>query len=240
MAIAFVGSAIAPGSNTIYRLIAAQVLIGIGCSSLPLGYAIPSEILPRKWRQCESCDSQHWLTWISAGQAAINVGSALGAVVGPLAIGALTRNNVLTGWRKFWWIEMAMWGASAIGILVAYRPPPRHTRFDHLTIGQKLRHVDFIGAFFLLSGLVLMLVGINLGGGKYGWDNVRVYVCLPLGFAIIIVFGIYEWRFTKVGILHHDLFKGGADAGRTFAITIALIFIEGLMLFSFVIFYALM
>ena len=135
---------------------------------------------------------------------------------------------------------MAMWGASALGVLVAYRPPPRHTRLDHLTFRQKLRYVDFIGAFLLLSGLILMLVGINLGGGEYGWKNVRVYVCLPLGFAITIAFGVYEWRFTKVGILNHDLFQGGKDAGRTFAVSVALIFMEGLMLFSFVLFYALM
>lgn len=48
--IAFVGSAIAPGSTNIYRLIVAQILIGIGFSTVPLAYSVPSEILPRKWR----------------------------------------------------------------------------------------------------------------------------------------------------------------------------------------------
>lgn len=48
--ISFIGSAIAPGSNDIYRLIAAQTLIGVGFASVPLAYAVPSEILPRKWR----------------------------------------------------------------------------------------------------------------------------------------------------------------------------------------------
>ena len=48
--LSFVGSAIAPGSRTIYRLIVAQILIGVGFSTVPLAYCIPSEILPRKWR----------------------------------------------------------------------------------------------------------------------------------------------------------------------------------------------
>lgn len=48
--ISFIGCAIAPGSSNIYRLIAAQVLIGFGFATVPLAYCIPSEIVPRKWR----------------------------------------------------------------------------------------------------------------------------------------------------------------------------------------------
>ena len=50
LAVAVVGAGIAPGSQTIYRLIAAQVLIGVGFTSVALGYSIPSEVLPRRWR----------------------------------------------------------------------------------------------------------------------------------------------------------------------------------------------
>jgi len=48
--ISFIGSAIAPGSQSIYRLIVAQILIGFGFSSTALAYCVPSEILPKKWR----------------------------------------------------------------------------------------------------------------------------------------------------------------------------------------------
>lgn len=48
--VSLVGAAIAPGSQNIYRLIAAQTLIGVGFASVPLAYSVPSEILPRKWR----------------------------------------------------------------------------------------------------------------------------------------------------------------------------------------------
>jgi MFS family permease len=49
-AIALIGSAIAPGATDIYRVIGAQALIGVGLAAVPLGYVVPSEILPRKWR----------------------------------------------------------------------------------------------------------------------------------------------------------------------------------------------
>lgn len=51
--VSFVGAAIAPGSNSMARLITAQTLIGFGFAAVPLAYAVPSEILPRKWRPGE-------------------------------------------------------------------------------------------------------------------------------------------------------------------------------------------
>lgn len=48
--LSFVGAAIAPGSQSIGRLIAAQTLNGASNASMALTYTIPSEILPTKWR----------------------------------------------------------------------------------------------------------------------------------------------------------------------------------------------
>lgn len=52
--ISFVGAAIVPGANGIYRVIAGQALIGVGLASSALCFTIPSEILPRKWRPSTS------------------------------------------------------------------------------------------------------------------------------------------------------------------------------------------
>ena len=48
---------------------------------------------------------------------------------------------------------------------------------------------------------------------------------------------MYQWEGKKTGIFHHELFRGGKAEGRTFAICIVLMLIEGIMLFSYVIFY---
>lgn len=135
---------------------------------------------------------------------------------------------------------MGIWIATAAGIIVGYRPPKRHTRLDHLSFLQKLAHLDLIGFVLLTPGLSLLLVGLNLGGGLYGWTNPRVLATLIIGIAILIGFGLYEWKGTSTGILHHHLFRGGKNAGRTFAICLLLIFIEGVMLFSYIIFYPVM
>ena len=132
---------------------------------------------------------------------------------------------------------MALWGTTAIFIFVGYRPPKRHTRLDHLTLWQKIGRLDLPGCGLLTAGLTLFLTGLNLGGGIFGWSAAQVLGPLIVGIATLIAFGIYEWRFTKIGILHHDLFRGGKAQGRTFAICVGLIFLEGILLFSYVIFY---
>jgi hypothetical protein len=132
---------------------------------------------------------------------------------------------------------MAFWGATAIGIFFGYRPPKRHTRLDHLSFWQKLGQLDLAECGLLTTGLTLFLTGLNLGGGMFSWTNARVLATLITGIIILLSFGVYEWKATKVGILNHDLFRGGKAAGRTFAICVCLIFIEGIMLFSYIIFY---
>ncbi len=44
--VAAVGAGIPPGAKSMGRLIAAQTLVGFGFAAIPLGYAVPSEIVP--------------------------------------------------------------------------------------------------------------------------------------------------------------------------------------------------
>ncbi|KAJ4348295.1 uncharacterized protein N0V89_009667 [Didymosphaeria variabile] len=224
--ISFIGSATAPSCRSIGRLVTAQALIGVGFASVPLTYCVPSEILPRRWRPVV--------------QGAMNVASSLAAVCAPLSIGALTRADPEHGWRKFYWIQMALWGATAIGILLAYRPPQRHTSLDGLSLPAKILSLDLTGFALFTIGLTLLLIGISLGGGLYPWDSSRVVGTLIAGVVLCIAFGIYEWKGTRTGILHHDLFQGDNGRGRTFSLCVVLIMIEGILLFSYIIFYPVM
>ena len=135
------------------------------------------------------------------------------------------------------WIQTALWGATAIGLFFGYRPPKRHTRLDHLSLWQKLGRLDIPGCGLLTAGLTLLLTGLNLGGSIFEWNNAPVLATLVVGIVTLLAFGVYEWKFTKTGILHHDLFRGGKNHGRTFALCLGLIFIEGIILFAYVIFY---
>ncbi|KAK5693788.1 hypothetical protein LTR17_025026 [Elasticomyces elasticus] len=131
------------------------------------------------------------------------------------------------------WIQMALWAVTAAGLYWGYRPPVRHTRLDHLSLFQKIKALDLVGFGLLSVSLSLFLTGLNLGGGLYGWTDSHVLGSLVSGIVVLISFFLFEWKGIKTGILHH----GGKEQGRTFAICAALLFIEGIMLFSIIIFY---
>lgn len=132
---------------------------------------------------------------------------------------------------------MALWGIIAVGIQIGYRPPKRHTRYDHLSFLLKLQRLDLIGFGLLLAGLTLTLSGLNLGGGLYPWNAAATLAPLIIGIALLIVFGLYEWKGTKTGILSHEFFRGGQDAGRSVIVCLVLMFIEGIAVFSVIVVY---
>jgi hypothetical protein len=132
---------------------------------------------------------------------------------------------------------MGFWGVTAIILFICYRPPKRHTGLDHLSFWQKLGRLDLLGTGLLTAGLTLVLAALNLGGGIFKWVSAPVLSTLVIGIVLLIAFGVYEWKSTKIGILHHDLFRGGKNRGHTFAICVMLIFVEGILLFAYTIYY---
>lgn len=50
---------------------------------------------------------------------------------------------------------------------------------------------------------------------------------------MLVAFGLYEWKGTKTGILHHELFRSGKARGRTFALCAGLLFLEAILIFSY-------
>lgn len=97
-----------------------------------------------------------------------------------------------------------------------------------------------MGNGLLTAGLTLFIVGLNLGGGMYAWTNAKTLVTLIIGGLTLIAFGLYEWKGTSTGVLHHELFRGPKSQGRTFSLCVALMFLEGILVFAFVIFFPVM
>ncbi|KEF63228.1 uncharacterized protein A1O9_01205 [Exophiala aquamarina CBS 119918] len=221
--ISFIGSAIAPRATSVYQVIAAQTLIGFGFATVPLAYCVPSEIVPNKWRPMT--------------QAVMNIAACLGAMVAPVILGSFLQVDRTRGWRNFYWVQMGMWAITALGIFAGYRPPKRHTRLDHLSGLQKIQKMDLYGCGLLILGLCVFLAGLNLGGGLYSWINARVLATVIIGGMILVAFFLYEWRGTKTGILHHEIFNGADGTGRTAAISMFLIAVEAIMATPYYLFY---
>ncbi|KAI5363648.1 putative major facilitator transporter Str1/Tri12, MFS transporter superfamily [Septoria linicola] len=166
--------------------------------------------------------------------ALINVAAGLGAITGPLVIGALTQQDPVNGWRKFYWVQTAFWGFSVVGILVGYLPPKR--TFDQASVMQKLGRIDWIGSALLTAAIALFVAGFNLVS-VFEWSSAKVLGPLVTGIVAFIVFGLYEAFGTKTGILPPELFQGGGRQGWAFAIFCFLFFIEGITFYAIITFY---
>lgn len=206
-----VGSIVISRSQNIATAIAGFVLVGaaFGCQSIC--YAIPSEVLHRKYR--------------AYGQAASNIAAGLGAVTGVLAGGALTRTDP-EGWRIYWYISAATFAAGLAGIAFGYNPPPRELQVS-MTRSQKLRHMDWIGSLLIASGLVLLVMALQWTDNPYKWSDRHILGSFVTGVGLLIAFGLWESKGTSEGVLHHRLF-----GDRNFPIAIVLLFLEGLGFFT--------
>mgnify|MGYP003662976125 CR=1 FL=1 len=132
---------------------------------------------------------------------------------------------------------MAMWAACLVGIIFGYKPPKRRTAYDELSWLQKLSKLDLLGSLLLTAAVAFLLAGLGLGGSRYGWTNARAIAPICVGGTLGVVFGLYEWKGTSTGILHHDLFLPGKSNGRTFALCTGLFGVEAILIITFTIFY---
>lgn len=208
----FAGSIVASRAQSMGTVIAGFCVIGICFGAQPLLHAIVSEVLPRKQRP--------------QAQASINVTASLGAFGGICLGGALLRNGNLENYRIYFYVAAAVFLAAALGVGFLFNPPPREMQIT-MTTSEKLHSLDWIGYALFTPGIVLFSVALSWSRNPYPWSNARIIATFVVGFVFLIGFAIYEWRFKKDGVLHHDFFHD-----RNFLWALLTIFVEGLVFFT--------
>ncbi|EEU33362.1 uncharacterized protein NECHADRAFT_30516, partial [Fusarium vanettenii 77-13-4] len=206
------GSIIVSRAQNSGTLIAGFAILGLnfGCQSALL--AVLSEVLPRRYRPM--------------GQASASLAASLGATIGLLMGGGLLQHGNLSNYRIYWYIEAGLYAIAAIGCQLGYNPPPRELQLS-LNLSEKLNRLDWIGYFLFAPGLTLFSMALAWSDNPYSWDSANILGPFIIGVMAIILFVVYEWRFKKDGILHHDLWHH-----RNFAVSLFVIFIEGLSFFA--------
>jgi MFS family permease len=207
-----VGSIVASRAQSMGTVIAGYCITGICFGAQPLLHAVVSEVLPRKQRPL--------------AQGAVNATAGLGGFLGVMMGGALLRHNDLDNYRIYLYVVAAIFFVAAAGIVVGYNPPPRDLQLS-LSNGEKLRSLHWISYLLFTPGLVLFCIALSWSRNPYPWSNSRIIAPFVIGVLLIIAFIIYEWRFTKTGMLNHDLFLD-----RNFPIALVTIFCEGVAFFT--------
>ncbi|KAJ5292764.1 Tannase [Penicillium atrosanguineum] len=212
MACGCAGSLVIGWATSMGMVIGGFCLLGLSFGSQSLLFAVVSEVLPRKHRP--------------VAQSTVNLTAGLGAAAGLIMGGALLRNNILEHYRVYWYVVAGIFMVSSILCFCFYNPPPREAQVS-LSTSEKLHRLDWVGIGTFSPGLTLFCVGLAWSQNPYEWSNAHILAPFITGVMLLIFFIVYEWRWKRDGMLHHDLFKK-----RNFPISLALVFAEGLSFFT--------
>ncbi|KAF2224609.1 major facilitator superfamily domain-containing protein [Elsinoe ampelina] len=209
--IAFIGAIVCAKASNMSTLIGGGILIGVTLATIAIVQAIPSEVLPLKYRA------------LANGFAFM--GGAIGGLVGVLGAGAVTNANP-AGWRNIFWIQAAFHGATFAGLMAFYHP--KKSDYPKMKITEIIWACDPIGSGLFVISTTMLLLGLNWGGGAYGWGEPRVIAGLVVGFVCLAAFGVYEWKGRSDGLVAHAFFKGGPN----FALSVFAFAVEGWIFYS--------
>jgi len=210
--IAVAGAVISAKATSMNMLIGGGILIGTTLSTIAIVQAIPSEVLPLKYRA------------LANGFAFI--AGALGGFAGTLGAGAVTNQNA-EGWRSIFWMQAAFHGATTVGLLLFYHPK-RASDFPRMSFRSIAWACDPIGSVLFICSCTLLLMALNWAGGTFPWSDPHVVALLLVGLALLVAFCLYEWKGRSDGLVAHVFFQGN----HNFALSVFAFAVEGWIFYS--------
>ncbi|RMY56376.1 hypothetical protein D0865_03680, partial [Hortaea werneckii] len=149
-----------------------RVVAGMGGGCLnTISVFIASDLVPLRKRG----------VWQGVSNVVFGSGMGLGGIFG----GAVHQRF---GWRYAFYIQVPFIVLSGVAGSLTIKLPTKES--DR----SRIRRVDFLGAFFLVATLVLLLLGLNSGGNIVPWNHPLVYVSLPLSAVCLALFIYIEDR----------------------------------------------
>ncbi|KAI9694307.1 MAG: hypothetical protein M1820_009031 [Bogoriella megaspora] len=210
--VAFIGAVVSAKADSMAVLVGGGILIGTTLSTIAIVQAIPSEVLPLRYRALANGFS--------------GLGGTIGGIVGLLGAGGVT-NRSTSGWRDIFWIQAAFHLATFLGLVVFYTPH-RKSDFPRMKIMEYIWICDPIGSILYISSSTLMLMALDWAAGAYPWHNPHVAVSLSIGLGLLVAFGLYEWKGRSDGLVAHVFF----ERNHNFALSVFAFAVEGWIYYS--------
>ncbi|KAK4497186.1 hypothetical protein PRZ48_011636 [Zasmidium cellare] len=168
----FIGFIVGGTATNNRAAITAFALIGFGAGNAQLAaFALP-ELLPNKWRH--------------SAVVLADIGCYFAVVVGPVAGRFAAEHG--EAWRWLFYGPAIAVFFSFCGLLCYYYPP-QHPR--GLPLNRALKELDYAGAILFTVSATLVLVGIVYTTALPS-SNPKVIGTLAAGFALLLIFAIYE------------------------------------------------
>ncbi|KIW96206.1 uncharacterized protein Z519_03274 [Cladophialophora bantiana CBS 173.52] len=158
---------LAPSAGTI---IAGRIVAGVGGGGLTcIATYITSDLVPLRRRGL----------WQGYGNLVYGLGMGLGGVFGGVLSDKLS-------WRWAFLLQVPFIAVSTVMVFFLIDIPVNPSTKPPLS------RIDFLGSGFLVSSLVLLLLGLNTGGNQLPWDHPLIITSLLLSLATLGVFMYLE------------------------------------------------
>ena len=145
-------------------MILGRVVAGMGGGGLTaISTFVGSDLVPLRRRG----------VWQGFGNISYGVGAGVGGVFGGWI-------NDTWGWRKAFLIQVPLTVISGLIISFTVKIPIKESE------KSTIKRIDFLGAFTLITALVLLLLGLNSGGNLVPWNHPLIYASLPLSFVSLL------------------------------------------------------
>jgi len=218
--IGIAGSVTSGTAHSIYQIIGGNILTGLANAGCIVSIAANQEIIPNRFRPYAMGFNQ-------------TVASCI-AIMGTFIAAAFVKNNTggSGGWRWAYFFNACFYGLSAVAVFLAYHPPRTLLRQEN-SLKRLLVDTDFLGFGIFTASLAALIIGLTWGGTTYAWNSARIIAILTVGCIGLVLFGLYEWRFTTSGLLDHRMF-GNAN----FPILLFVCAIDGMLLLGVNVIYA--
>lgn len=92
------------------------------------------------------------------------------------------------GWRLAFLVQVPVSLVSAVLVYFLVKVPPK------ISNKSLISRIDFLGSFFTIAFLILLLLGLNAGGNVVPWTHPLVLVSIPLSFVMLAGFIYWESR----------------------------------------------
>lgn len=195
LTIFLIGSALCGIAESVPQLAVYRAIQGIGGGALlPIAFTIVFDVFPPEKR----------------GKMTGLLGAVFGAssVLGPL-LGAFITDTI--SWHWVFYVNVPIGIASLVLILRFYKETRQHAKLK----------IDWLGAITLVTAIVSLMFGLELGGKEFAWAS---WQSISLFSIFIVFFIVFLWAETKASepIISFWMFKN-----RLFASSQVLAFIYG-------------